>query len=182
MFFFGSLLVLALFPLFSLRVRATDFSSASFIVKDPVIKPGSGFSTSTNFQLFSSIGQEAIGISAGGTFGLKAGFLYFPTTSTPTTTPTNPPSPPPPPPAPGSSGSGGAGAPIYIPGQKPPLGPGGGLICDFNDSGSCDIIDLSIMLYYMSKPYTLESERYDFNSDGTIDIVDISILFYYWTG
>ncbi len=56
---------------------ATDFSSTNFIIKDPVIEPGAGFSTSNNFQLWGSMGQAAIGTSTATSFGLKSGFMYF---------------------------------------------------------------------------------------------------------
>ncbi len=56
---------------------ATDFSSSNFIIKDPVIKPGAGFATSTSFQVWGSLGQEAIGLSTTTAFGLRSGFLYF---------------------------------------------------------------------------------------------------------
>jgi len=58
-------------------ISATNFSSSNFIIKDPVIKIGGVFATSTSFQLWSSLGQEAIGISTITDFGLRGGFLYF---------------------------------------------------------------------------------------------------------
>lgn len=73
--FIGFLLALFLFPINF--ISATDFSSTNFIIKDPVITPGAGFSTSTSFQLWSSLGQEAIGLSTTTSFGLQGGFLYF---------------------------------------------------------------------------------------------------------
>ncbi|MEK7723487.1 MAG: ankyrin repeat domain-containing protein, partial [Acidobacteriota bacterium] len=42
---------------------------------------------------------------------------------------------------------------------------------DFNGDGSCNIIDFSIMLFYMDKPMSIAS-RYDLNNDAKIDIVD----------
>lgn len=72
------------------------------------------------------------------------------------------------------------------------VGPGGGgfgstptepikilKLADLNGDNRVNIIDLSILLYYASKPVTSGS-RYDLNNDGKIDIVDVSILFYYW--
>ncbi len=59
---------------------ATDFSSANFTVKDPVLFPA-GFSSSNSFRVFSVIGQSAIGVSTSSDATLntlKAGFLYFP--------------------------------------------------------------------------------------------------------
>ena len=73
--FIAVLLANLLFP--TGFISATNFSSPNFIVKDPVIKIGGVFATSTSFQLWSSLGQEAIGISTTTDFGLRGGFLYF---------------------------------------------------------------------------------------------------------
>jgi hypothetical protein len=51
--------------------------------------------------------------------------------------------------------------------------------CDFNSDGRCDIVDLSILLFYENQPMP-QAARYDLNDDGVIDILDISIFFYYW--
>ncbi|RJP43597.1 hypothetical protein C4587_02870 [Candidatus Parcubacteria bacterium] len=167
---------------------ATDFSSTNFIVKDPVVKPGGGFSTSTSFQLHTSISQEAIGISSSTTFGLRAGFLFFPAPST-STTPTSTPSG-------GGSGSGGAGGGTGVSNvvlglsQELPTGTAAGdlpipslpscpLWGDFNCSGGVGFTDLSILLYYFNQPREL-ALGYDLNGDGVLDAADISVLFYYW--
>jgi len=151
---------------------ATDFSSPSFIVKDSVIKPGAGFSTSTSFQLWSSLGQEAIGTSTAPSFGLKAGLLFFPA-----------PAAPPPPQLPGERGGAGGGGitiapkptitPLFIIGPCPLPG-------DFNCDGKVGFVDLSILLYHFEQP-RIRAALYDLNSDGIVDIADISILFYFWT-
>lgn len=73
--------------------RATNFSSTNFTVKDPVIAGGAGYATSTSFRLWSSVSQLGIGTSSATTFGLRAGFLYFPAEAAPTPTPTPTPSP-----------------------------------------------------------------------------------------
>jgi hypothetical protein len=70
--FFIALLVLVGRGLF-----AADFTSSSFIVRDPVIISGSGYSASASFQYFGSLGQTAIGASSGGGFIERSGFLYF---------------------------------------------------------------------------------------------------------
>src|SRR5437660_1375320 len=127
-----------------LSTLATDFSSQNFVVKDPVIKAGAGFSISGGYKIFESIGQEAIGISNSGGFVLKGGFLYFPEPSSGTT----PPPPPPPPSFGGGSGPPGAPPTTTPPVKKPPITPPGQKkkICDFNNDKKCNIIDLSILL------------------------------------
>jgi len=147
--------------LFAVVVVASDFSSTNFTVKDPVVSLGGALGTSSNFVLQSSFGQEAIGISASDTFGVKSGFLYFP--SPDTTLPAGPPT---------SSGGGFYGKPIIALRDVS--------VCDFNSDGRCNIFDLSIFLYWMDKPRDLAS-RFDPNQDGRLDVVDISLIFFYWT-
>ncbi|MFH0806181.1 MAG: hypothetical protein V1885_00405 [Candidatus Brennerbacteria bacterium] len=147
-------------------VLATDYSSTNFVVKDPVIAPGSGFATSSAFQLWSVIGEPAIGISAGGTFTLKGGFLYFPAPASATSTPPE-----------------SAAAPhpvdygpfVFIPSRVVPLS----AACDFNEDGVCGIADFSILLYYYERSGPSVA-KYDLNKNETVDFPDISILFYYW--
>lgn len=62
---------------------AADFTSSSFIVRDPVILSGSGYSSSSSFKFFGSLGQTAIGASASGGFIERSGFLYFAVVSNP---------------------------------------------------------------------------------------------------
>lgn len=52
-------------------------------------------------------------------------------------------------------------------------------VCDLNADNRCDLMDLSILLYYFDRPVPPGS-RYDYNQDGKVDLIDISILFYYW--
>jgi|GEM_PF-4375863 hypothetical protein len=52
--------------------------------------------------------------------------------------------------------------------------------CDFSGDNRCNLIDLSILLFYAEQPMP-QAARYDLNNDGVIDIVDISILLYYWS-
>lgn len=86
-------------------------------------------------------------------------------------------SPPPPSITPPSGGGGGE---VFLPlirlSKKLPPGQAA---CDFQGDGKCNVIDLSILLYFMDKPIQI-SGRYDLNGDGKIDLKDISILFYYW--
>ena len=63
--------------------HAEDYSSSNFILRDPVITIAGDQSSSTNFQYFSSSGQLSPGESSSSTFTYRAGFLYFPTATTP---------------------------------------------------------------------------------------------------
>ncbi|KKU94173.1 MAG: hypothetical protein UY26_C0003G0324 [Candidatus Jorgensenbacteria bacterium GW2011_GWA1_48_13] len=153
--------LIGLIGLIGLSAHATDFSSNNFTVKDPVIKPGAGFATSTSFQLWSSLGQEAIGLSDATSFVLKSGFLYFPAPAAGVATPTGP------------IERIGGGLPIFY---LPPIVAEG---CDFSGDGRCDIIDFSILLYYLDQTGPTIAP-YDLNNDGKLDIVDISILLFYW--
>ena len=63
-------------------VYSEESTSASFKMLDPVLAP-SGYSTSTGFQLWGAISEVAIGTSTSASFGVNAGFLYFPFASSP---------------------------------------------------------------------------------------------------
>lgn len=54
-------------------------------------------------------------------------------------------------------------------------------ICDFNGDNACNIIDLSIQLFYYGEEGS-EISRYDLNGSNRVDFPDISILLFYWTG
>ncbi len=56
---------------------ATDFSSSSFTVKDPVIDAGQLSSASANYGLGQSLSQTAIGKSTSTNYQLWSGFQYF---------------------------------------------------------------------------------------------------------
>ena len=73
---------------------------------------------------------------------------------------------------PGGGGGGYSAHPVKIPEKAIKL-------CDFNGDKKCNIVDLSIMLFYFNKPVP-NGSRYDLNGDGKINLVDVSILFYYW--
>mgnify|MGYP001591403141 CR=1 FL=1 len=158
---------LAVFVFLFIRIAwATDFSSTNFTVRDPVNSGGGGYSSSNNFQLWSSISQPAIGKSTSDSKELRSGFLYF-SAATPTPTPTATPTPtsdpgggniPPP--------SGGAGGPpaIGLPPLVPPLGP---FIPPFVTFITGEEI-----------PATCAgASRSDLNCDGNVDLRDLSILF-----
>ena len=61
---------------------ATDYSSASFRIMDPVLMPA-GYSTSSSYSLTSTVAQIAIGTSTSGLWEDRSGFEYFPFVNTP---------------------------------------------------------------------------------------------------
>ena len=63
---------------------AQEFQSTNFKTLDPVIYPA-GYSTSTSYQLHSTVSQISISTSTSATsFKINSGFLYFPFVSKPT--------------------------------------------------------------------------------------------------
>lgn len=64
-------------------VRAEDYTSPNFILRDPVITIEGGRSTSTSFELFSSAGQTVGGENTSLSFIYRSGFLYFPVATAP---------------------------------------------------------------------------------------------------
>ena len=142
---------------------ALEYTSPSFKILDPVIVPGSGFSTSSAYQVWTSLGQGAIGLSDSDAYILKGGFLYYPSpsaTSAPTSVPPV---------------SYGTSRRYDVPEIVVPVA-----VCDFNDDKRCNLIDLSIMLFYYNQSGP-RIGRYDLSKNGRVDFVDVSILFYYWT-
>ncbi len=73
------LLVLVLPSFF---VMADEYTSGSYRISEPVIVPAN-FSTSNNFQLWSTIGEVAEGASNSVSFQVGAGFLRYPIASSP---------------------------------------------------------------------------------------------------
>ncbi|GEM_PF-2514590 len=157
------------------RALADNYSSSNFIVKDPVFSSGSGYSSSSNFQLWNSVGQSAIGTSTAPSFGLKSGFLYF-TNPSPSPTPSPSPSPTP---SPSPIGGGGIvglintiiqvlltppGVPPVVQ-SKPPVTRPGCRRSDFNCDGRVDLQDLSIFFAFQS----------------TVKLRDLSVVFSDWT-
>ncbi|MBX4187001.1 MAG: fibronectin type III domain-containing protein [Candidatus Doudnabacteria bacterium] len=57
--------------------NATDYSSSSFTVKNPVLDAGTDATASANFGLGQSLSQTAIGKSTSSSFQLWSGFQYF---------------------------------------------------------------------------------------------------------
>lgn len=78
-------ILVALFTLglVSSPALATDYSSSSFILRDPVITAGGLSASSTNFQYFSTTGQAVIGESTATDYTLLSGFEYYATASSP---------------------------------------------------------------------------------------------------
>lgn len=65
-----------------LLASAEEFTSGSYRVKDPVFNSGE-YLTSSTFRLWSSIGEVAIGTSSATSYGINAGFLFFPLATAP---------------------------------------------------------------------------------------------------
>src|SRR3989344_5581355 len=63
-------------------VYAEEFTSSSYKILDPVIQPG-GFSSSSSFQLWTTLGEVALGTSTASSFQINPGFLRYPFASTP---------------------------------------------------------------------------------------------------
>ncbi|HEY4475455.1 MAG TPA: hypothetical protein VJB92_01905 [Candidatus Paceibacterota bacterium] len=146
---------------FFIIVKADDFSSNNYKVRDPVMSGGGGYSTSSNFQLWSAVAQPAIGTSTSDNNELRSGFLYFVVT-TPSPTPTPTPSPTP---SPSQGGGIGQGGPLPPPPKVPPPGP--------------PFIG-RIISFITGEPVPercIGVNRSDLNCDGEVDLRDLSILF-----
>lgn len=78
-----SLIVVFSIIILASATYADDYTSTNFITRDPLMTSGGSFSSSTNFQLFGAVSQISIGTSTSASFGVNAGFLYFPTVTTP---------------------------------------------------------------------------------------------------
>ena len=57
-------------------MRADDFTSTDYKVLSPVLQPA-GYATSSDYQLWSTIGEPALGVSTGTSYEIRAGFLQF---------------------------------------------------------------------------------------------------------
>ncbi len=72
------LMCILLIGFFVTPVRATDYSSTNFFVRDPTMgQGGTSNSTSTNFQERGSIGENAEGRGTSTNFAGAAGFQYY---------------------------------------------------------------------------------------------------------
>ncbi len=72
----GLLLLIALLPVIA---HADDFTSASFIAKNPLLSDFGGFGSSTSFSSFFTGGQTITGSASSTNFAVDAGFQYFDT-------------------------------------------------------------------------------------------------------
>lgn len=157
--YFNFLLCFLILTLWVSIVSASELTSPSFIVRDPVIGAGGGYASSGSFNLFQSIDSLLIGVGSSATFFIgHYGFLYFEDEAVVI--------PPPPPPG---GGGGGARVGLQLNCQ----------IADFNCDNLVNIFDLSILLYYMDQPSPVV-DLYDLSKDNKVDFVDTSIVFYYW--
>jgi len=163
--------------------QATEFTSPSFKVLDPVLDIFGGESQSTSFIQLQAGGQLSIGISTSSSFILKSGFLYFPGPPTPAPSPSVSPAP---------IGGVGLGGARLFPASPPPRRPTPRFV-DLNGDGRINLIDVSILLYWWAKNVTPQAlaaiglPAFDFpspdiNADLRVDIVDLSIILFYWTG
>lgn len=172
----------SLFFSIGLTAYATfESSSANFKATDQNVSDTGGDTTSTSFRLYQNAGQTSVGESSSSNFKILAGVLYW---TSPSPAASAAPAPQASPAAVGGGGVtiGGVSYPTATPATptlaitpKPPFR----LTCDFNNDGLCNIIDLSILLYWYGKTGP-EIVRYDLDQDGIIDLKDISILFYDW--
>jgi hypothetical protein len=151
-------LVLA-FTLFSFA--SADFTSTSFELENPINFMEGGRSSSSSFQYISATGQTTQGQSSSASFGQNAGFLYFPALDEDEEEDTGG--------GGGVSGSIPAGL-IYV---------GACRIADFNCDKYVNILDLSILLFYLNKTGS-KVIPFDLNDDNIINLGDISIMFYHW--
>ena len=74
---------LFIFGFIFFSVVSADFSSTNFILENPVNTIGGGHSTSSSFQYLSTEAQLIQGQSTSTSFTQNAGFLYYPTASSP---------------------------------------------------------------------------------------------------
>ncbi|MEK7076624.1 MAG: hypothetical protein AAB967_00170 [Patescibacteria group bacterium] len=170
-FIVAGVVLLISFPLVSFADSAT---STNFKIETGVIDAGGSRATSSGFGLQTSVGQPATGISSSTSFILRGGFLNFPLPVAPTatTTPTSTT------PAPATPIQVGGGGPVSQP--KPQPTPEIIRACDFNGDARCNIVDLSIMLFYYEQE-GIQIARYDLNINNRVDFPDVSVLMYYWT-
>lgn len=164
---------------------ATEYTSPSFKILDPVIDTGgTANSESSNFLQLGAQGQVGTGFSTSSSFILKSGFLYF-----------------------GEEDDGGDGI------EEPPPPPGGVVLpfpfsplppyydlltrifapkeprpscVDLNDDGMVGLADASIMFFNwfgqsdFLAGLVLKNTRPDCNEDNLVDVIDLSIMLFWW--
>ena len=76
-------IAILIFSLLFYSLASADFTSTSFQLENPINIMQGGQATSSSFQYISSTGQTANGQSTSTNFAQNAGFLYFPTATSP---------------------------------------------------------------------------------------------------
>ena len=148
-------------------VAAQFASSTTYQIERGVVDDGGGRSTSTTFDERGSIGQPGTGVSSSTTYQIRGGFLHFAVPTVATTSVVTP--------SPTVILTGGGSGP------RPPVSPEIIQSCDFNDDGKCNLVDLSIMLFFFERSGP-SIARYDLNVNNRVDFPDVSVLMFYWTG
>src|SRR3989344_5929680 len=72
-----------IFSLAFFSLALADFTSTNFQLENPINIIEGGQATSASFRYFSTTGQTAGGQSTSASFAQNAGFLYFPTATSP---------------------------------------------------------------------------------------------------
>lgn len=163
----------ALYFLSAVSVLATDYTSSSFKVLDPVFQTGGGGEmTSASFKLIGSVGQIAVGTSSASSFKVCSGFLCYPAPSA-------------------AAAKEAAAAAVAV--------SHGGILeslleafnlrvpvisvkpcaskADFNCDRKVGLADLSIFLYFAPRSVP---NPVDLNNDGVVDTKDFSMLLSSW--
>lgn len=80
---FRKVLLLLVFISYPFFANSLNLDSSSYKIENPTFNLGGGLSTSTNFKLFSNLGETAVGQSFSSGFAGRLGFLYFPIATSP---------------------------------------------------------------------------------------------------
>lgn len=173
---------------FSHRASALDYTSASFILRDPVFTDEGGYSSSASFQNISATGQTNDRRSASVSFIHCAGFLYFVES---TTEPCPDAAASVTPPSTGGNNGGGTGGyggigitpALYVPPQPKKPAEKCFRRGDVNDDCKVDLVDFSIAAYWYKRPLParfLAVEKSKLSGDGQVTLRDFSIMAYWW--
>lgn len=181
------------------NLQATDFTSTSFIIRDPAITDGGSFGTSTSFDYLGSFGQWS-GEGTSTNFTAQSGFIYTLLGEESSSSPPSPPLSPPSGGGGGGSGSGVSGGFVQKAVAKAVefikrIIPHYPLSGDLNVDGEINIYDVSILLSFWEKDLTKSQAKLrlaslieagyqlpDLNGDNKVDIRDFSMLLRRWTG
>ncbi|RJQ14832.1 hypothetical protein C4553_00020 [Candidatus Parcubacteria bacterium] len=167
--------VVVIFNFFTPLVLATEYTSPSFKILDPVLDTGGtqNSTSSSGILQLGSVGEVSIGRSNSSNFELRAGFLFFPSlvVATPSATTTIVVGP----------GSGGRVPPGILKKQlrRPSC-------VDLNDDGDVGLADASIQFFNWLPSekaragFKLKDKRPDCNNDNLVNIIDLSIMLFWW--